>query len=48
MIKKRKNHGEGRLTVDVILKDGDRTILEFRKKKASALEEVLETLKRKL
>lgn len=41
---------EGLLTFDVVLKDGNTPLLEVREKKAtiSALEEVLETMKRKM
>lgn len=44
--KPRKRDGE--LRIDVTLKEGNTPILEFREKKVSALEEVIEMLKRKL
>lgn len=45
---KRRHQRTGELTISIVVKDGKQNILEFKEKKVSALDEVLETLKRKL
>lgn len=39
---------DGRVTFDLVVRDGNNRIIDIKEHKLSALEEVLETMKRKL